>query len=283
MSSTPQGFDHNAGLINFFNSQATLLLEQYHNLEQLLGPPGADWTWHGEHCESLLREAIERILPDSLRVGKGYIYGHRKTESGMERSPEIDILIYDSEQYAPLFSMGTFVIVRAECVKAIIQVKRTLTAATLTKAIKNLVTAKQHVYATCLNNAEETTERIFSGVISFEDGLGLTKDCELCKSYETTIKQYISKFEDGKYLPDFVGSLTGVFLDFKGVNTNWMVYQAFSAVHKKMNISLPYFLYSLSLKVSRYGHQILPGFTNDYPMLEAIKIWESSTAPKMGE
>jgi hypothetical protein len=47
-------YDQEKGLIEFYSSQAELLLRQYQNIEQLLGPAGSDWTWPGEHCETLL-------------------------------------------------------------------------------------------------------------------------------------------------------------------------------------------------------------------------------------
>jgi hypothetical protein len=267
------------GLMEFYSSQADLLLKQYHNIEQLLGPASSDWMWSGEHCENLLREAIQRILPPSLRVGKGYVYGTRKTENGMERSPEIDILIYDAEQFAPVFSMGQFVIVRAESVRAVVQVKRTLDANTLKKAVDNVVSAKQHVLATCQFNGTVTTEKLFSAVVSFEEGVQSHKQTVLSTTYESVLRPHISEFSHGYVLPDFVGSFSGICLHFTGVNTNAMLYQAFQAIQGGNNVALPLLLYVLVKKIRPYGYHILPAFPKEIPLAGHVSLWEKLQTP----
>jgi hypothetical protein len=268
-------YDHQEGLAEFYTSQANLLLTQYQNIEQLLGPADSDWTWSGEHCEILLRDAIRKVLPKSLRVGKGYIYGLRDTDSGPERSPEIDILIYDSEQFAPIFSMGMFAIVRAESVRGIIQVKRTLDPGTLTKAVANVVAAKQHVLATSQFNAGSTTERTFSAVVGFEDSLQSSGQASLSKTYGSALQPHISKLTDGVILPDFVGTLSGLFLHFPGLNTEKMLYQAFSSLQNGKNAALPYLLYMLAKKIRPYGLHILPAFPEKMDVKGSVVLWQS--------
>lgn len=270
-------YDQEDGLSKFYSSQAELLLQQYQNIEQLLGPAGSDWTWPGEHCETLLRETLQRTLPPSLRVGKGYVYGVRTTEQGIERSPEIDILVYDADQFAPIFSMGNFVIVRPESVRAAIQVKRTLDAGTLDKAVKNVVSAKQHVLATCQFNGRVTGEKMFSAVVSFDEGVQAKDHTELSKSYATVLQPHISEFHHGYVLPDFVGSLNGIYLHFAGVNTNKMLYQAFRSVADERNIALPFLLFMLVKKIRPYGYHILPGFPQKLELVGHVPLWRKSS------
>ena len=272
-------YDQEEGLSEFYSSQAELLLKQYQNIEQLLGPAGSDWTWSGEHCETLLREAIQRTLPPSLRVSKGYVYGVRRTENGIERSPEIDILIYEADQFAPIFSMHQFVIVRAESVRAAIQVKRTLDANTLRKAVQNVVAAKQHVLDTCQFNGSVTTEKMFSAVVTFGDSIQSSTAGALSESYQTVLQPHISELHHGYFLPDYVGSLTGLFLHFPGVNTNKMVYQAFSSVQDEKNVALPFLLYMLSSKIRPYGSRMLPGFPGKLPLVGHVPLWERTNTP----
>lgn len=267
------------GLMDFYTSQAELLLKQYLNIEQLLGPAGSDWTWPGEHCEVLLREAIQRHLPPSLRAGKGYVYGTRLTENGVERSPEIDILIYDADQFAPVFSMDTFVIVRAESVRAAIQVKRTLDANTLMKAVSNVVAAKEHVLATCQFNGSTTTEKMFSAVVSFAEGVQSPSQVDLSASYSAVLQPHITEFHHGYVLPDFVGSLDGVFLHFTGLNTQKMIYQAFPSVWDGKNVSLPVFLYMLVKKIRPFGFHMLPAFPDKLPLKGSISVWQRASTP----
>ena len=276
-------YDQEKGLIEFYSSQAELLLKQYQNIEQLLGPAGSDWTWPGEHCETLLREAIQRSLPPSLRVGKGYIYGVRETEDGIERSPEIDLLIYDADQFAPIFSMGNFVIVRAESVRAAIQVKRTLDAGTLEKGVQNVVAAKQHVLATCQFNGSVTTEKMFSAVVSFDDALQLKDQTDISKTYATVMQPRISEFHHGYTLPDFVGSLSGYFLHFTGINTQRMLYQAFPSVVDDKNVALPFLHFMLAKKIRPFGYHILPAFPKKLPLSGYVQLWEKPQDAKAEE
>ena len=274
--------NHQEGLIEFYTSQAELLLKQYVNIEQLLGPAGSDWTWPGEHCEVLLREAIQRHLPPSLRVGKGYVYGTRVTEEGVERSPEIDLLIYDADQFAPIFVMDTFVIVRAESVRAAIQVKRTLNADTLKKAVNNVVAAKQHVLATCQYNSSIVVQNMFSAVVSFAERVQSPEQAELSESYSAVLQPHINEFHHGYVLPDFVGSLNGVFLHFAGLNKQRMIYQAFPSVLDEKNVALPFLLYMLVGKIRPFGFQILPAFPNILPLRGSVEVWQNPMTPSTG-
>jgi hypothetical protein len=267
-------YDQEQGLSDFYSSQADLLLRQYQNIEQLLGPASSDWAWPGEHCEVLLRESIQRTLPPSLRVGKGYVYGVRNTENGMERSPEIDILIYDAEQFAPIFSMGQFVIVRAESVRAAIQVKRTLAPNTLMKAVENVVSAKRHVSATCQFNGSVTTEKLYSAVVSFEEAVQPSGQSQLSESYRTALQPFVSEFHHGYFLPDFVGSLTGLFLHFAGVNANRMQYQAFPSIQNGRNAALPFLLFMMVNKIRPFGYHLLRGFPKEMPLVGHVQLWE---------
>lgn len=72
---------HADGLFQFYSSQADLLLAQYENITQLLGPT-TDWTHHGTHCETLLRDFLRRHLLKSMSVDKGYEYSNGETQQG---------------------------------------------------------------------------------------------------------------------------------------------------------------------------------------------------------
>jgi hypothetical protein len=43
------------GLVDFYSSQAEVILAQYRNINQLLGETN-DWTAPGTHCEVLIRD-----------------------------------------------------------------------------------------------------------------------------------------------------------------------------------------------------------------------------------
>lgn len=273
-------YDVQLGLQDFFSSQATLLLEQYQNIEQLLGPPDSDWVWVGEHCEVLLRNAIRRHLPPSLAMGKGYIHGARKGPAGIERCPELDIVVYDQERFAPLFSMGDFVILHPDSVVAAIQVKRTLDANTLAKAVNNVVAAKQHVRDTSRLNSSSNTERMFGAVVTYEEGIDKKSENELSASYTSALQPHIDKYHDGFVLPDFVGSLSKMFLVFTGLNANAMGYQAFpSEDDDGRNVALAVLLFLLIRKIRPFGTHLPPAFPEKMKVRDYIELWKKPTNP----
>ena len=278
-------YDQDSGLADFFSSQAQLMLMQYRNIEELLGPPDSNWSWPGEHCETLLREAIQRHLPPSLVVCKGYIHGAVKQNNEIHRSPEIDILIYNREEFPPLFTMDQFAIVRPDSVVAAIQVKRTLSGDTLAKAVKNVVDAKKHVFETSEFSDFLTIQKMFTAVVSFEDVISQSPPWNLCESYKlsesyrTAILPHISKSEDGDFLPDFIGSLKGVFLQFTKLSSDYMSYQAHASVQNEKNVALPFLLYILVRKIRGFGNQLPRAFPKSMPPIERLTVWEARPAP----
>jgi hypothetical protein len=74
----------------------------------------------GLHRERLVESYIRRVAPQSFGVGNGFIHGPD------ESSKQIDILVYDRENYAPLLDEGGFVIVVPSSVVHAIEVKSNL-------------------------------------------------------------------------------------------------------------------------------------------------------------
>jgi hypothetical protein len=120
------GFDLTPGLLEYYSSQAELMLSQYENINRLLGPTH-DWTHPGDFCEILFRDFLRKFLPPSLSADKGFFYGRATIKGEDIHCPEIDILIHDTQQFRPLFRIGDFVIVQPQAVRGMIQVKRILT------------------------------------------------------------------------------------------------------------------------------------------------------------
>lgn len=269
-----QGFNQQKGFIDFFSTQTALLLAQYKNIEQLLGPPGANWTWPGEHCEVLLRDAIQKVLPSSYRVGKGYIHGIATGPEAIERCPEIDILVYNHQLFAPIFSMGDFVIVYPESVVAAIQVKRTLDAATLVKAVENVVKAKRHVFNRCRLNGAMTAEKMFSAVVGFEDSVSDPSLKFISKSFETAIRPWITNYSDATTLPDFIGSMSTLFLAFTGINSQQMGYQGFPSTQDNQHLALAMLLFLLMKKLQPFGLHMPGPLPEKMNMIGYVGAWK---------
>lgn len=70
----------------------------------------------GSHRENIINNYLKEILPKRLGIGKGMVYGI------MDRSREIDILIWDEQHYPALnFSGHSFFF--AESAKALVEIK----------------------------------------------------------------------------------------------------------------------------------------------------------------
>lgn len=78
------------------------------------------WLTEGTYKEIILRNAIERHLPESLRVCTGFVC------SDDDISTQIDLLIIDKSAFT-LFKEGGLTIVTKSAVRAIIEVKTALT------------------------------------------------------------------------------------------------------------------------------------------------------------
>jgi hypothetical protein len=83
----------------------------------------------GSEREELLRALLERHVPRRFHVATGFI-------EGLPR--QLDILIYDQVDYAPLFRAGNLVVVPPEAVRALIEVKSTLDSSELADALTQL-------------------------------------------------------------------------------------------------------------------------------------------------
>lgn len=84
--------------------------------------------------ESLIRDFLKRILPKSVSVDSGFIYGFDKAET----SRQIDIIIWDSSKYGSIFQTSEFVVVPPESVIAIITVKSNMNNSDIESGLHNL-------------------------------------------------------------------------------------------------------------------------------------------------
>lgn len=114
-------------------SYADLFRAQRDHVHHLLG--GAQRFSSGVFREGILRNFLTSILPQSVSVDTGFIYGFDQVQN----SNQIDILIWDSARYAPVYRTREFVIVQPEAVIAAIAVKTTLDKRSLVESLGNLL------------------------------------------------------------------------------------------------------------------------------------------------
>lgn len=111
----------------------------------------------GTYRENLLKNSLRKHLPERYHIATGFIHGFKK---------QIDLLIYDRIDYAPLFREDDLVIVPQESVRAVIEVKTNLTTGKLHSALELL-----H-YAAFFDDQQPP---FFKGIFAFESNLTKNK------------------------------------------------------------------------------------------------------------
>jgi hypothetical protein len=115
-------------------------------LERLLR--GAHYPSLGQYKERLLADTIRNFLPGSVEVGTGFVlFPHTDedradsefydplNQSAYSVSRQCDLLIYDLARYPPIFRDRDFVVVRPEAVRAVIEVKGSISTPELRSAL----------------------------------------------------------------------------------------------------------------------------------------------------
>lgn len=140
-------------VIEHFRDLSAELKSVKNRIRRLIG--NAHWPTDGAWKESVIRTVIRGYLPSTFSVGSGFIL----TPDGP--STQIDILIFDDS--APvIFRDGDFVIVPADCVRAVIEVKTSLNRNRLHEALHRLNSISRNLRKRCIH------PRPFIGLFCFE-------------------------------------------------------------------------------------------------------------------
>ena len=89
--------------------------------------------------EELLRSNLRKLLPSNIAVAQGFI------DFGGTKSPQCDIILYDSANYAPLLEVNDLVLIPYESANAIIEVKAKLGKAEMEKTMNNFEAIFKHI------------------------------------------------------------------------------------------------------------------------------------------
>jgi hypothetical protein len=87
----------------------------------------------GRSHEIILSNFLREYLPKSISVSTGFIY-----HPTLGTSPQIDILIWNSNDYAPLFTDGGLVVIRPDSAIVAIEVKTSLNKKEIISSIQNM-------------------------------------------------------------------------------------------------------------------------------------------------
>lgn len=120
------------------------------------------WGEEGRYKEEVFKNILKRFLPDNLSVGTGFVL-NSLVRNEHDSTNQIDVIIYDNS-YPVLFKEADFVIIPAEGVRGIIEVKANL----LNQDLKSIID-------TCNKNGKFIHEAkrnkdkpIFNGIFSFK-------------------------------------------------------------------------------------------------------------------
>ena len=133
-------------------SYAALFRAQRDHIRKFLG--GSQNYSSGVFRESLIRNFLTTVLPQSISVDSGFVYGFDQVDN----SRQIDILVWDSGRHAAVYRTREFVIVPPEAVIAAISVKTTLNKKDLDESLENLLslTPLELAYRVRLDPTSET-------------------------------------------------------------------------------------------------------------------------------
>ena len=126
----------NQQILKAFRKVARTHIEMFqarrNHISDLLGP---HQPYHiGTFREDLLIQFFVDLLPQSVSVDTGFIYGFEEVET----SRQLDIIIWDSARHSPVYRTPRFVIVAPEAVIAVITVKTNLGKNDINDALTNI-------------------------------------------------------------------------------------------------------------------------------------------------
>ena len=177
---------------------------KYKQIEHLIGLSHHSPS-EGIYCESLLKEFLRRTLPRHVSVDSGFVRRVRDCDRTSETdnqpadadfvTPQLDIIIHDTHRFAPLLRSEDFVVVLPESVRAIIEVKKRLTANKLKLAVDTLARATN-----LLQRWRYDQNRLFTGIFAFSLGDDLHPKKKLISSsiqriFQSTADKYSSDRE----------------------------------------------------------------------------------------
>ncbi len=218
-------------LSKYYSTVSEKFLHEYKQFNYLL----THTPTIGDGREEIIRGYLKDYVPKKFSVAHGFVFGKAKDK-------ETDIIIYDSNNYSPLFKKNDLVIVPPESVSVIIEIKSRLNKNELKKALSNLIKTKQEILEK--NNENHTTKEIKSYIFSFQS----LKPKTIMQHLKDIILQN-PYYQDGKTWEHLID---GIFvLENKysillypppGPQFNFPIYSYFYSAHKNYNLSFQIFL-----------------------------------------
>lgn len=231
------------GLAQYHSNETEAMLQRYRQVENLIGlghhsPSEGDW------CEDLLRGFLRDTLPKRFSIDTGFILGtptsipwfpndSMPTET-VRVTPQLDVIIHDTENYSPVLRTGEFVVVLPDSVHGVIEVKKTLSSENLKRAVQVLATTRWLVH--CWRGPTKPG-LIFTSVFSF----GASDDLKpqnrgISDSYENRYQEICRSYGPAYAIPDLLAVANDKFLAVTNENSPVRVMWG-PTLHEGVNIS----------------------------------------------
>jgi len=119
----------------------------------------------GGQLEESLRALLRKYLPEKYQIGTGHVVGRYyypdKGKDQQDISRQVDVVVFNRIDFAPLFNVPGYQIYPQEGVEVAIEVKATLNSEELEKAINNI----QRVKVLSFTDGETERDHEIIGVI----------------------------------------------------------------------------------------------------------------------
>ena len=165
------------------------------------------WGEDGRYKEAVLKSIILKFLPEKYRIASGFVIKQTANRGTHEPSKQIDLIIYDTA-FPVLFKENDFVILTADAVVGIIEVKANVVNQNLTEVIKKCNNIGKFIfdgrfnkekkffngifsYDSIINNEDLLVEKIKNG---YEEFLQYEDYYRYCVNHITPNKDYFYKF-----------------------------------------------------------------------------------------
>lgn len=131
------------------------------------------WGEEGRYKEAILINVLKRFLPKNFSVATGFVVANYWVENYI--TSQIDIIIYDNT-YPTLFQEGDFVVITAQSVRAIIEVKTNVKLtefeSIVCKLMNNAAMIRAHqgtvMELSTTYELEEKPQGLFVGLFSYD-------------------------------------------------------------------------------------------------------------------
>jgi len=183
------------------------------------------WGEDGRHQEAVIKTMIQRFLPETYRIGSGFIVRQTRERGNHEPSKQIDLIIYDTS-FPVLFKDNDFVILTPDSVLGIIEVKANATNQGLQAIVKKANENGKFIFDARMDKSKP----LFNGIFSYESTINNVDT--IANHIKTPWEELDNNNDRIKYCVNHIS-----------LNQNWF-YNIWE--HEFKNGNSPHYLYEIS-------------------------------------